>query len=348
MHKSISCFLVIAFMAMILVGCKGTTEQPTFSNNSQVLADYVILESSNISDVLKAPGTVLPNEQVILYPEVSGVLEKLLFDEGQEVRQGQILIEIDRSLLLAEKEQLQAELKLAESQFKRQKQLLENKATSMQVYEEAEHRVLYLKSQIKTIDVSIDKYVLRAPFSGRLGLRDLSLGALVTPSTPITQLADLSQFKIEFSINQQESSLLNIGDTIQFSLPNSKSTMQAVIYAQEAFLDRASRMKTYRAKTFDKINFLRGGEFVEISASPSLKRSGFMIPAIAISPVLNGQQIWKVEEGKAKAIMVQPGIRTSDKIEVRNENLNAGDTILVTGLLAMREGAVIQLNEKTK
>jgi membrane fusion protein (multidrug efflux system) len=338
-------FLIVASF-VILTGCKGDSEQPKFSNSASTLADFVVLKELPITDVLKVPGTVLPNEQVMLYPEVTGIIEKILFKEGQQVKKGQVLVEIDRSLILAEKEQLKAELQLAELQLKRQKQLLENRATSTQAFEEAEHRVISLNTQIQTIDVTLDKHLVRAPFDGRIGLRDLSLGALINSSTVISQLADLSKFKIEFAINQEESEMLSIGDTIHFSLPHLNRKIRAVVYAEDAFFDRTTRMKKMRAITFEQHTHLRGGEFVNIEASPTVERTGFLVPSIAISPVLNGQQIWKVDNGKATAVLVDPGVRTNDKIEIRADNIKAGDTILVTGLLAMREGAKIQFNKK--
>lgn len=348
MIKQKTTTMIIVASIVFLLGCEGETEQPKFSSSTETLADFVVLEAHPIEDILNAPGSLLPNEQVMIYPEVTGIIEKILFKEGQQVKKGQVLVEIDRSIMLAEKEQLKAELTLAELQLKRQKQLLENKATSAQAYEESEHKVIALNTQIQTVDVNLDKHIIRAPFDGRVGLRDLSKGALVNSSTVITQLADLSKFKVEFSINQEENVMLQIGDTVHFSLPHRSHKIPAVIYAEDAFFDRATRMKKMRAITFEQHDRLRGGEFVQVQASPNTLRNGFLVPAIAISPVLNGQQIWKVENGKATAVLVQPGIRTNEQIEIRSDKIKAGDTILVTGLLAMREGATIQFNKKAE
>ena len=176
----------------------------------------------------------------------------------------------------------------------------------------------------------------RAPFSGRLGLRQISEGAYITPADKIVSIAQDDKVKIEFSVAERYAHRVQPGTTITLRTSTDSTSHSAKVYATEPIVDANTRMLTVRAEMNGSPTVFPGS-YVEITYNLGKDENSILVPTTALVPVLNGQKIWLIEDGKAKSIMVEPGIRTKDEVQVWGD-VKQGDTIVLTGLLGIREG----------
>lgn len=343
MIKNIPFVLILG----LLVSCSG--EDETKSQNGQAAptsVDYIVAQHESIEQVISIPGTVVPFENVELFSEISGRIKKISFIEGSKVQKGAVLILIDTDILQAQRKQLTVDLDLADKDEARKKNLLANKAISTEIYEQSSSKKESLKAQIALIDVQISKGTIRAPFTGKIGLRFVSEGAYITPSTKITSIAQNDKVKIEFAVAEQFASRIKAGQSIFVQSANDTNKFEAHVYATEPTVNETTRMLTVRAEVTGKEN-LFPGSFVTVTYNLGANDQSIMIPSTALVPVLKGQKVWKMENGFAKSISVATGVRTSTEIQIIGE-IQPGDTIITTGLLGLREGTAVTGKNNSK
>jgi membrane fusion protein (multidrug efflux system) len=312
----------------------------------QLTVDVISLEHESVKNIILLPGNVLPFEQVTLYTEVAGRVSKIYFNEGDEVKVNTPLLKIDSDILEAKKAEIETNLKFAKKEESRTKNLYEAKAGSFEAYELAQGKVASLEAELKSIAVEIDKTTLRAPFSGQVGLRMISPGAFIGTNDPIANMAQQNPLKIEFSVSQRYANKVKAGQSIVVKDKNGNTIGKAEVYAFDPIIDNASRSLKIRAR-IENNEHLFPGSFVQVEYDLGEIEDGFMVPSSAVSPVLNGQQIWLLKDGKATSKIVELGIRTSDQVQIIG-NISEGDTLITTGLLSMREGLELKGKVNTK
>lgn len=329
--------LFLSLFLFTMFSCSNDDDQKSAnSQQAERYNDFYVIEPMDFNQSINVPGTLLPYEQVILYPEVSGVVRSINFTEGEQVKKGKTLIKIDSEILDAELAQVEVELKFAEKELNRQQELYDGEAGTLQTLEQASLNKESLKARKNLLQTQISKTSIVAPFSGILGLRDISIGAYVTPSTEITTLVQEEILKLNFSISQRYSTLVKVGDKVSFTSVGSDKSYEAEIYAVSSILESGSRMLSVRAM-YDNKDRLKPGSFVNIQFSLKGLEDVKMIPAKSIVPVLNGQIVWKANNGKAIPVSVNVEERTADLARVTGD-VNIGDTVVLTGLLGIREG----------
>ena len=335
-NKSLAIFSLLLLFFTVFSCSEETSVKDKMESNHQPSIEYIVAEGENIKREITVPGTIIPFEHVEIYSEVSGRLIKINFKEGEEVKKGQVLIEVDTDINKAELNQLNVELAFAKKEEERKKKLHENQAGTFEEFEQAQSRVKTLEARINLLNVQIDKGLIRAPFTGYIGLRQVSEGAYITPSTLITTLAQHDKVKIDFSVAQRYANLVEKGQEIDVSYSGDDKIRSAEIYAFEPTVQAGTRMLNIRAVMATE-NRIMPGSFVQIKYNLGKVEGAILIPTAALVPVLNGQQIWLKKNGKAKPIMVEPGIRYNDRVQVIGD-IQEGDTVITTGLLGMREG----------
>lgn len=321
---------------LLFSACKSDSTESTKNGPGELIVDYVVANEIPMNHVIQIPGTVLPFESVEIFSEIPGRIVSINFREGQRVKKGEILVRIDTDILEAQRNQLNVELDLAQKDEKRKKSLLDSKAISMEEYEQVQSRLNSIQAQIDYISVQISKGTIRAPFSGRLGLRQISEGAYITPTDKIVSIAQDDKVKIEFSVAERYAHRVQPGTTISLRTSADSTSHSAEVYATEPIVNASTRMLTARAEMNGSTNVFPGS-YVEITYNLGKDENSIMIPTTALVPVLKGQQIWLIKNGKAKSIMVEPGIRTKDEVQVWGD-VKQGDTIVISGLLGIREG----------
>ncbi len=336
MKKITPLFLVLGLLA----SCSGEDETKQQNGQTRAMAvDYVIAHHESIEQVISIPGTVVSFESVELFSEISGRIKKVAFKEGSTVQKGTLLIQIDTDILQAQRKQLTIDLDLAKKDEARKKTLLSSKALSTEEYEQSFSKKESIQAQIELLEVQISKGSIRAPFTGKIGLRYVSEGAYITPATKITSIAQNSKVKIEFAVAEQFAARINSGQSIFVQSTIDTNKIEAHVYATEPAVNESTRMLTVRAEVAGK-DVLFPGSFVSVTYNLGANDKSIMIPSTALVPVLKGQKVWKMENGFAKSVSVSSGVRTSTEIQIIGE-IQPGDTIITTGLLGLREGAAV-------
>jgi membrane fusion protein (multidrug efflux system) len=308
--------------------------------------DVVVLKPASIARTITIPGTILPSEQVDVFSEVAGRVQSINFSEGQSVQKGKTILQVDSDILKAQRAQATVELDLAKKDEARKQTLLNSKGISLQEYEVSASNLASAQAKLDLLNVQISKANIKAPFSGKVGLRHVSEGAFINTSTLITTIIQESKVKIEFAVPEKYTQHVKKGQSISFQADGINKTFNANVYAFEPRIDQGTRMMTVRAELSNSANLI-AGSFVSIEYDMGKEENAFMVPTESIIPVLNGQKVYVVRKGTVIEVPVQMGLRTEDDVQVIGE-LQKGDEVLISGLLAVRPGMPVKTKINSK
>jgi membrane fusion protein (multidrug efflux system) len=327
---------------MVFFSCKQKTTN-TAKKMAAPIVDVIVADKANFHSNIEVNGTALSEEMVELHPEVSGRLTYLNIPDGATVSKGTLLAKINDADLQAQLDQQKVQLDLAEKTEKRLKQLLSVNGVNQSDYDASLSQVNNLKASIKIIEAQIDKTIIRAPFNGKLGLRQVSPGAYVTPQTLIGTLQQSDKIKIDFTVPESFSDYIKIGNQITLQTNLSDEKYNAIISAVEPQIDMDTRNIKVRARLKD--NNINPGAFVKVLFDK--KTEGIMVPSNALIPDANSNQVVVIKNKKAVFKNVETGTRNADNVELIS-GVDPGDTIVVTGVLFVRPNAVVKIrNLKT-
>jgi membrane fusion protein (multidrug efflux system) len=297
---------------------------------------------SELDNAVYATGTLLPNEMVNISPEVGGKLTYLNITEGAFVSKGQLIAKVNDSDLQAQLKKLQVQLKIAEDKTDRAKKLVDLNGLSIDEYENALNALNVLKADMDYTKTLIAKTEIRAPFSGKMGFKNISEGAYVTPGQVLTTLEQTDPLKVEFSIPERYAPQTKNGSAISFKIDGYSNDFSAKVYAINPSIEANNRSVLLRAKAGNAGNQLKPGAFARIQLSLGKDPSALMVPTESIIPILKGQQVLTVKDGVVTPAKVVLGVRTDTKVQVL-EGLLAGDTVITTGLMSLRPGAPVEI-----
>jgi membrane fusion protein (multidrug efflux system) len=304
--------------------------------------NVIQLKKETLSNQLQVSGTILPNESVDLKPEISGLVTRINFKEGQYVTKGTPLVYLNDDELQAQFQRLQYTQKLFQTQENRQKQLLAREAISQEEYDIVLNQYNTALSDIKLVEAQLQKTVVRAPFNGILGLRMISEGSVINSSNVIVSIVNIDPIKIEFSIPERYSAQVSVGSPIFFSSESSSEEVQGRVYAFEPQIDPATRTLKLRAESPNKSGKYLPGMFVKIRFVLEVKEDALMVPAEAVIPELSGYKVFVVgADGKAEQRIIEIGTRTDTHVQILS-GLSEGDQVLTTGVMQVRQGMPIQ------
>jgi membrane fusion protein (multidrug efflux system) len=305
----------------------------------------IVVSSKDFSNAISLSGSIEANENVEIRSEVSGIVEKISFSEGTNVSKGQVLLKVNDIELRAQLSQAITRQKLASENERRAKLLLQKEAISQEEYEIASAEFRSLKAQTQLIQAQIAKTTIRAPFSGKIGLRNISPGTYVTPTTIITKLVSSSQVKISFSIPEKYASEIENNASILFTIPNNPQKFSAKIYAIEPEIETATRTLKIRAIADNSNGKLLPGTFATIELSLKNIKDAIVIPTEAVVPIQNGKVVYITNNGKAKEVKIETLARTAKDVVVTS-GIKSGDTLLTSGVMALKDEAEIKVKVK--
>ena len=316
----------------------GAGKQPPVS------VDAVITKTQLLVADIEVPGSLLANESTEIRPEVSGKLVQLNVKEGRFVSRGALLAKLYDGDLQAQRRKLEVQLKIAEQTENRQAQLLKIQGISQQDYDLSLLQVHNLKADIDIINEAIRKTEIRSPFSGKLGFRNISPGAYITPTTIICTVSQVDQLKLQFTIPEKYSSEIKPGQKIDFTVDGSDKTFHALVSATEVYIEENTRSLSIRSivKTPDPV--LVPGSFAKVKIQLGRNDNAIMIPTVAVVPIGRKKQVYLFKNGKATATEITTGVRNADNIEVLS-GLNLGDSVITTGLLFLKQGSDVKINK---
>lgn len=316
-------------------GTKGKTAPP-------VVANYYVAQTSSMQNNVYTTGKIGALNEIEIRSEISGKVVALYFKEGETVTKGAPILKINDADLQAQLQKNKIQIKLADEKLARLKKLLSINGVSQEEYDIQDNEVLSLKADQSYILAQLAKTNITAPFSGIVGLKNISEGAYVSPTQIIASLIQVKPLYIEFSIPEKYSSIVKKGLNIQFSSDNeSTKTFNAQIYALEPKIDETTKTLRGRALYVGNDTFYPGS-FVKVFVDLGKANNSIMIPTQSIIPILKGQKVFVCKNGMALEVKVITGIRTDDKIQII-EGLNVGDTVLTTGLMAVKKESKLKL-----
>ncbi|HNJ58383.1 MAG TPA: efflux RND transporter periplasmic adaptor subunit, partial [Chitinophagaceae bacterium] len=289
---------------------------------------------------IEVNGTVIANETVTLHPEISGRLVYLNVPDGKQVAAGTLLAKINDAELQAQFNKSKVQLELAQKTEERLRKLLQINGINQADYDIALNNVNNIKADIELVKAQLDKTLIKAPFSGVLGLRQTSPGAYVTPQTTIATLQETNKIKIDFSVPEQFASLIKKGNTILFTTTENKVQQKATVIATEPEINTDTRNLKVRA--IPNNSNINPGAFVKVFLKEGAVSNNIVIPTSSIIPEASAKKVIVVKNGKGKFVEIVTGNRTATGVEVLS-GLTVGDSVVVTGVLFVRPNADVKV-----
>jgi membrane fusion protein (multidrug efflux system) len=336
---------IIAIACILLVACKGKKDDAKKNAAPQAaIVDVVIAGTQSLSNTVEANGSVVANETLEIHPEISGRLTYLNVPDGGRVNAGTVLAKINDADLQAQLNKSKVQLALAQTTEQRLNKLIAIKGINQADYDIALNNVNNIKADIELIKAQLDKTVVRAPFSGVLGLRPISPGAFVTPTSILATLQQSDKVKIDFTVPELYSSIIKKGGTVRV-VTNDSAKRTATVIATEADINTSTRNLKIRAILNG--NPLSPGTFVKVLLDAGSKNNSIVIPTNAIIPDATSKKLVVVKGGKGKFVDVQTGLRTASGVEIV-KGINVGDTVVVTGVLFVKPNAAVKIKSVKK
>lgn len=306
-------------------------------------AQAMVVEATKVAlqpmpQAITAVGSLRSDESVTVRPEVGGRISEILFKEGQHVAKGTTLIRLDASVNAAEVQQAQANLKLAQSKYDRAVELSRENFISKQAKDEAENNLHVAEAAVALATARLAKMEIRAPFSGVIGLRVVSVGDYVKEGTDVVNLESIDALKVDFRVPEIYLSQVQTGQTLSISLDALPGkSFEGKVFALNPLLDSAGRSLVIRAVVSNPDRSLRPGMFARVKLITRDERNALVIPEQAIVPQGDEQYVYRIVDGKATRVKVAIGQRRDAKVEVLN-GLAPNDVVVTAGQLKLRDG----------
>ncbi|MEN6588503.1 MAG: efflux RND transporter periplasmic adaptor subunit [Proteiniphilum sp.] len=313
------------------------------AGRSELVVNATILQPQTLNNMFRITGVLLPDEEVDLTFESPGKITHIYFREGTYVQQGALLAKVNDAPLQAELKKLEAQLPLAEDRLYRQQTLLEKDAISQETYQSVFTQLETLKADIELVKARIQQTELRAPFSGMIGLRQVSEGAYASPTVVVASLTKISPLKIEFSLTQNFVNMVRPGTEITFTVENDLKEYNASVYAVESRLDVQTLSLFARARYNNVDGKMKPGQSASIRIKLDQIDNAIVIPSISTVKEMGRDITYVYENGKAKEVDITTGMRTSSSVEVIG-GLSVGDTLLTTGVMQLRSGMPVRID----
>jgi membrane fusion protein, multidrug efflux system len=345
MNIKLQNLLCLTLLSALICSCQSGKTDPKGPGNKSKdnpPVEWTIVKSSVLQETISVSGTLKPFEETALQPEVSGRVVKINLPEGKFVKQGTLLVKLFDDDLQAQLHKANTQLKIIEQQQSRQSELLKVAGISQTDYDQTTLQLASIKNDIEIYTVMIRKTEVRAPFDGTIGLRNISIGAIVTPLTILATIRADRQLKLDFSVPSKYSSEINPGTKLKFTIQGKDEQYDATVIASEKGIESVTNNLKVRAVVTNKPGALLPGEFANIDLRLKQNDHAIMIPTQAVIPQELNKQVIIAKNGKAEFVTITTGIRRESTIEVV-KGIAVGDTLITTGILFIKPGSAVKL-----
>ncbi|WP_228853056.1 efflux RND transporter periplasmic adaptor subunit [Aegicerativicinus sediminis] len=335
--------LLYSIMTITIISCTKSRGENLEANNTSIEVnklpvDVIQAKQTDLIQEEQIVGTILPIQEVAIVSEVSQKITKIAFRDGDYVSRGQLLYKLNDTDLRAKQKELYAELKLAQLNEQRYASLLKTEAIRQQDYDEVESKLNSLKAQIEFLDFQLTKTELRAPFSGRIGISKVDLGAFVYPGLELVNLQDQSKVLINFSVPEKHVLQVQQGKSISFTTQVSNELHEAKIISSNSGLDNQNRSLLVQAIADNEKHEFKGGMSAKINFSTLEEGTkGVKIPSQALIPSEQGYSVFLLEDDKAKLTAVEITNRSENEVTILT-GINNGDKVIVSNILRLGDG----------
>ena len=308
-----------------------------------VTIEAIKVATAAMPQTITAVGSLRSDESITVRPEVAGRISAILFNEGQRVSKGATLVKLDPSINAADVEQARANLKLAKSKFDRAVDLAKSNFISGQARDEAENNLRVAEAALQLADAKLAKMEIKAPFSGIIGLRVVSIGDYVKEGADVVNLEAIDPLKVDFRVPEIYMKQVQVGQSLEVSLDALPGkTYEGKVFAINPLVDATGRSIVIRAQVKNADTALRPGMFARVRLITRDSQDALVIPEQAIVPQGDEQYVFRVVDGKAVRTRVAVGQRRDSKVEIVN-GLTASDTVVTAGQMKLREGAAVAI-----
>ena len=348
-------YLVYALLTIGIIGFIGYRIIENKSESGDSKESKGKSKSMNVNGIVATPqtfdnnlslsGSIEANEQVEIRSEVSGIVEGIYFQEGSSVSKGQVLFKVNDLELRAQLRQTSTREGLASENERRAKLLLQKEAISQEEYDLARADLKSAQAQSQLIKAQIAKTSVRAPFSGKIGLRSISPGTYITPAILVAKLVNTGKLKITFSIPEKYASQVKTNTYLTFKVTGSDDKYIAKVYAIEPEVAVATRTLQVRAIAENSTGKLLPGTFADVELPLDIIKDAIVVPTEAVIPVQNGKKVFISSNGQAKEVMIETATRTDASILVLS-GLKAGDTVITSGVISLKNETPVKVKIK--
>ena len=348
-------YLVYALLTIGIIGFIGYRITENKSENADSKDPKGKSKSMSVNGIVASPqtfdnnlslsGSIEANEQVEIRSEVSGIVEGIYFQEGSNVSKGQVLFKVNDLELRAQLRQTSTREGLASENERRAKLLLQKEAISQEEYDLARADLKSAQAQSQLIKAQIAKTSVRAPFSGRIGLRSISPGTYITPAILVAKLVNTGKLKITFSIPEKYASQVKTNTYLTFKVAGSDDKYTAKVYAIEPEVAVATRTLQVRAIAENSSGKLLPGTFADVELPLDIIKDAIVVPTEAVIPVQNGKKVFISSNGQAKEVMIETATRTDASILVLS-GLKPGDTVITSGVMSLKNETPVTVKIK--
>lgn len=335
-----------------LLSCGGKNKKTDASRPGNPAArpptrvDAFLVQKRTVSESLDIPGTLVASESTEIHPEVAGRIVQLNVNEGAIVGQGAVIARLYDGDLQAQKKKLEVQLQIANQTQNRYEELQKIGGISKQDYDVTVLNTSNIRADLAIINTSIAKTVIRAPFTGKLGLKVVSIGAYITPTSIITTIQKTSSLRIDFNVPEKYAGQLGKGQLIKFMVEGRRETYTANILASESGIAEETRTLLMRAMVNGVESGLVPGSFAKVKIDFRPDTNAMMVPTQSIIPQARGKKVYLYRDGVAKFVDVSTGIRDSVMVQI-TEGLAVGDTVITTGLLTLKPDSKVAIRKVT-
>ncbi|MFE8070052.1 efflux RND transporter periplasmic adaptor subunit [Marinobacteraceae bacterium S3BR75-40.1] len=309
------------------------------------------VEQSSWTPATKAVGSTRAVNGIAVANEVPGVVKELQFESGQQVEEGDVLVRLDAATDRAALNTRKAEAQLARQEFQRFTNLLPKKAVSQSQFDEAKANYEAAKARVVEAEAQLEKKVIRAPFSGIVGLRQVDLGEFLSVGRPIVEINMLDPMYVDYTLSEKELANVKVGDRVEVTVaayPDQVFT--GTVSAINSSVNAQSRTVQLRATLKNPESQLRPGMFANVSTIRDQQRELLTIPRTAISYNTYGDYVYLIAENDqgqlaAQRRSVKTGETRDGQVEIL-EGLKAGDRVVNAGLLRLRNGQPVEVQDK--
>jgi membrane fusion protein (multidrug efflux system) len=334
--------LVVVGLALPKISGPESADESSGGGDAPTRVDATTLQPGTVTERVRTSGTLRADESVELTAESGGKITDIRFAEGDRVDKGTLLVQINDAELQAEKERLEHRLSLATDRAERQEELLDEGGVSQEEYDATVNKVEVLRSELDLVKARIEKAKIRAPFSGVVGLREVSTGAYVSPQTTIATLQRTNPTKLDFSVSEQYATRVQPGQSVAFRVRSIDRTMEGTVYASNTQVNADTRTLQLRARAPNPDGTLRPGMFAEVTVPLGQVTDAIIVPSFAVVPTLDGQRVFVAEDGVAQPRNVTLGVRTDSTVQV-TDGLSLRDTVITSGIQSLRTGLPIRI-----
>ncbi|WP_373089674.1 efflux RND transporter periplasmic adaptor subunit [Sneathiella sp.] len=312
------------------------TERTVVVEASPVTVDTVI-------DDIRAVGTLQANEAVIISSEIAGRIDKIRFKESENVAAGDVLVELDSDILRAELVKVNSDLTLAKANLDRAMKLAKQGTGTLRARDEAVAANQAEQANLSLARARLDKATIKAPFSGVVGLRSVSIGAYVTPGDQLVELADIDPIKVDFRVPELSLSSLRSGQAIRVSVDAVPGrTFEGKIYVVDPIVDANGRAIRLRARIDNPDHILFPGLFARVQIVVERRDDSVLVPESAIFARDRKRYVYQIIKNRAVLTEIELGQRRSGQAEI-TKGLNPDSIVITAGHQQVRDGTLVEI-----